>query len=284
MKYPILAIDLDGTLLNSHKQIEAANIKAIHMFRKRGGNVIVCSGRSPLATRWISETIGLIEPIISFNGGVIQFEEDNYLDKNKFQGKTVLEVLNICENKPVEVILYTENRLVIPEITSLNSRWCNEIINLQPSGGCPKRQKFYQNKCLTQIEKNLTTYIINSNTPVLKIAILKKGENEEFMHIEKIFRSIEEVEVNKAPKYLELSPKGCSKGSALQKLGSKLGFQMSELAAIGDNHNDLSMLKTAGLGIAMGNAQELVKKRVTIQTDTNDNAGVAKAIYEHLLN
>jgi hydroxymethylpyrimidine pyrophosphatase-like HAD family hydrolase len=83
---------------------------------------------------------------------------------------------------------------------------------------------------------------------------------------------------------LEISPNGVTKGNSLAKLMRQIGVPLQEVAAIGDNFNDLSMLTSVGLGIAMGNASDRVKASAAVVTDTNQQSGVAKAIYEFLLN
>ncbi|XJZ27049.1 HAD family hydrolase [Bacillota bacterium Lsc_1132] len=72
MKYPLLAVDLDGTLFTDEKEIELETIEALQEYRDRGGKVVISSGRSPLSTKWVAETIGIEgEPIIAYNGAII---------------------------------------------------------------------------------------------------------------------------------------------------------------------------------------------------------------------
>ncbi|ASK62692.1 phosphoglycolate phosphatase [Virgibacillus phasianinus] len=87
---------------------------------------------------------------------------------------------------------------------------------------------------------------------------------------------------NSQPHNLEVNPKGVHKGSALQKICGKLDLKMDEIMTVGDSLNDMKMIQQAGLGIAMGNAQEAIKKAADFTTDTNDRDGVAKAI-EHFV-
>ena len=89
MQYSLLAMDLDGTLLNSRTQISAANIAAIQEFRARGGSVVICSGRSPLSTRWIAANVGLTEPIITYNGAILQEADGRGLSRNAGRGASM---------------------------------------------------------------------------------------------------------------------------------------------------------------------------------------------------
>ena len=84
--------------------------------------------------------------------------------------------------------------------------------------------------------------------------------------------------VSSGPNNFEVMKKGTSKGNAVKELALSLNIKRDEIICLGDNENDLSMIKYAGLGIAMGNACELLKKEADYITDTNINSGVAKAI------
>lgn len=88
---------------------------------------------------------------------------------------------------------------------------------------------------------------------------------------------------NSQPHNLEVNPKGVHKGSALSKVCAKLGITMDEVMAAGDSLNDMKMIQQSGLGVAMGNAQEAIKKAADFETDTNDQDGVAKAIERFVL-
>ncbi|WHX26720.1 Cof-type HAD-IIB family hydrolase [Virgibacillus halodenitrificans] len=88
---------------------------------------------------------------------------------------------------------------------------------------------------------------------------------------------------NSLPTNLEANPKGVSKASALETVCKKLDFTMQEVMAVGDSLNDMKMIQAAGIGVAMGNAQEAIKKAADYVTDTNNNDGVAKAIERFVL-
>lgn len=89
----------------------------------------------------------------------------------------------------------------------------------------------------------------------------------------------EELELtNSLPTNVEVNPKGVSKAMALNFLCDKIGITMKEVMAVGDSLNDIKMIQEAGIGVAMGNAQEAIKKVANYTTDTNDEDGVAKAI------
>lgn len=106
-------------------------------------------------------------------------------------------------------------------------------------------------------------------------------------NLEKLIQDLsyyDELELtNSQPQNLEVNPKGVHKGSALSKVCEKLGITMDEVMSAGDSLNDMKMIQQTGLGIAMGNAQEAIKKAADFETDTNDQDGVAKAIERFVL-
>lgn len=94
----------------------------------------------------------------------------------------------------------------------------------------------------------------------------------------------EELELtNSLPTNIEVNPAGVNKGNALKKVCEQIGITMDQVMAVGDSLNDLKMIQQAGIGVAMGNAQDAVKKTADFVTDTNNNDGVAKAIEKFVL-
>ncbi|XKF66706.1 Cof-type HAD-IIB family hydrolase [Virgibacillus necropolis] len=117
---------------------------------------------------------------------------------------------------------------------------------------------------------------------------LKVGFDSHFpSNLEKFMQELsyfDELELtNSQPHNVEVNPKGVHKGSALSKVCEKLGITMDEVMAAGDSLNDMKMIQQSGLGIAMGNGQEAIKKAADFETDTNDDDGVAKAIERFVL-
>lgn len=88
---------------------------------------------------------------------------------------------------------------------------------------------------------------------------------------------------NSLPMNIEVNPEGVSKASALKFICNKIGITMEQVMACGDSLNDMKMIQEAGIGVAMGNAQEAIKQAADVQTDTNNQDGVAQAIEKHVL-
>ena len=145
MKYPLLATDLDGTLLTSQKEIAAETIQAIHEYRRNGGKVIICSGRSPLSAKWIARTIGLKdEPIIAYNGAILLDENGEVREQSVFQHESLLHFWELCEAEGIYAHFYEGDTLLVPEVNKWNQNWIeNNIPTFEKSGGELKAVKIF---------------------------------------------------------------------------------------------------------------------------------------------
>lgn len=286
MRYHLLAIDLDGTLLNRDKEIDIENIQAIHEFRKKGGRVIISSGRSPLSTRWIADTIGLKgEPIIAYNGAVSLDENGQVERQEAFQHEHLLHFWELCQSEGIYAHFYEGDTLLVPAINKWNEHWIeNNIPALEKSGGTLKGSEHFRDRCGVKVIKDFYQYFKKNEPSIVKIAVFDDGRGlADFS--KRLSKQVNGLEISSSLNYLnlEISSNGISKASSLLKLIERLGVPVSKTAAIGDNFNDILMLSIAGLGIAMGNAPTEVKAAADAVTGNNEQAGVAEAIYRYLI-
>ena len=286
MEYQLLAVDLDGTLFSREREIARESVDAFKAFSEQGGEVVVCSGRSPLSTRWILKTIGLSDPIIAYNGAVIQEADGKIHEQSPFRKEDLVSFIEACHKFGVYAQLYEGDHLLVPEVNELNKRWIeNNIPSLLKSGGTEEECSQFRGQCEVRHVEALADYVDTNEPAIHKLAAFPKEgcRFEEFISHLNTLKEQFEVSSSFSYESLEISPAGISKASALQKLASMLDISMERVAAIGDNFNDVYMLQEAGLGIAMGNAPDEVKKLADAVTETNDNLGVAKAVRKYLL-
>jgi Cof subfamily protein (haloacid dehalogenase superfamily) len=286
MAYKLLATDLDGTLLNENREIDRENIQAMHDFRKKGGRVVICSGRSPLSTRWIANTIGLKgEPIIAYNGAIILDENGEISEQAVFEHDHLLSFWELCEGEGFYAHFYEGDTLLVPKETKWNRNWIeNNIPSLEKTGGRAVDLVNFRGQCQVKMVDDFYRYIKSNQPDITKIAVFdEEGRLADFSKV--IGEQVCGMEVSSSLNFLnlEISPSGVSKASSLLKLSEKYDIPISQIAAIGDNYNDSLMLTTAGLGIAMGNAPDEVKALADQVTGSNQEAGVAQAIRRYLL-
>jgi Cof subfamily protein (haloacid dehalogenase superfamily) len=286
VKYPLLATDLDGTLFNDKKEIDLETVQAIQEYRRMGGKVVICSGRSPLSTKWIASAIGLKgEPIIAYNGAILLDEKGQVIEQSVFQLETIKSFLEICEAEGIYAHLYEGDTLLIPKVNKWNENWIeNNFPVLERIGAEIKTCARLRKECKVKVIDNFFQFL-NINRPnINKMAVFHDGNIlRDFSN--RTISQVESLEISSSLNYLnlEISPSGVTKASALVKLTDRLDISISQTAAIGDNFNDSFMLKTVGLGIAMGNAPEEVKQIADKVTRNNNEAGVAYAIHRYLL-
>ncbi|MDN3019565.1 Cof-type HAD-IIB family hydrolase [Paenibacillus sp. BSR1-1] len=282
MKYRLLATDLDGTLLNDQKEIAIETIEAIQDYRQRGGRVVICSGRTPLSTKWIASTIGLKgEPIIAYNGAILMDENGEISDQSIFSIESLINFWELCEAEGIYAHFYEGDTLLVPQVNKWNERWIeNNIPTLENSGGSRQNCEQFRQRCQVKVIDNIYQYLKEQTPGITKIAVFDDQDR-----LDDFSKQIVDMEISSSFDFLnlEITPSGVTKASALVKLAEKLGIPISQTAAIGDNYNDTLMLKAAGLGIAMGNAPEKVKQLADQVTGGNNEAGVAQAIRRYLL-
>ncbi|ETI66116.1 Cof-type HAD-IIB family hydrolase [Neobacillus vireti] len=286
MRYSLLATDLDGTLLNDEKEIDVETRQAIQEYRRRGGRVVICSGRSPLSTRWIASTIGLAgEPIIAYNGGILLDENGEVKEQAVFQHEALLNFWELCETEGIYAHFYEGDTLLVPKVNKWNENWIeNNIPTLGKSGGELISCESFREKCQVKVMEDFYRYLKEKQPQIAKIAVFDDGDRlNDFS--KRIGEFIKEMEISSSFNFvnLEISPSGVTKASALLRLAEELSIPITQTAAIGDNYNDSLMLSAAGLGIAMGNAPEKVKQMADQVTGNNNEAGVANAIRRYLL-
>lgn len=267
----LLALDMDGTLLNEEKELMQPQIDAIHKAVKAGVTVVLCTGRPLVGVKPFVQQLGFDtedEYIIVNNGCSTHSTKDwALIDWEELSAEDVRYLAGFTENEDVQISLFDEEDYFVL------AEKANDRVNLDASlvGMTPQpigldeatsgKHRFFE--AMFVGEKEHIDIFENQHNPVL---------------------SKDYSTVRSQDYLLELLPNGASKASGLKKLSDRLGILPEEIMAMGDANNDLEMIEFAGLGIAMGNANEQVKAIAQDITDTNENNGVAKAIEKHILN
>ena len=261
----LIAIDMDGTLLNGKKELLEETKQYFKNFHNKNTEtlLVLCTGRPETGIRPYLKDLGYLEEnhyIISQNGANI-YESQT--------GKRVMDVFLDSNAIQKWIDLGKEHGLSVMG----GSIDCYYSFDEDPT---PWME--FDTKIVSAKVKRISRQD-SLSTDFYKILIL--GEKEELDRFETFIPEEwrDEFYVVRSQKYLlELLTKGVNKAFGLEKLAQKLNIQPSEIVAIGDAANDIEMLEYAGLAIAMGNASEEVKAIADIVTDTNENNGVIKAI------
>lgn len=264
MKYQILVLDLDGTLTNSRKEITPPTLKALIEIQEAGKKVVLASGRPtygvvPLARQLHLERYGSY--ILSFNGARITDCRTGQFIYNKTLPQDVIpDIYRIASNYPVDILAYEDGQLLSgftpTKYSELESR-INHLPIVQIDNFSEKVSTFPNNKFLLTGEPD-------------SIAAAKEEMSTHFHGYIDVYCS--------DPFFLEIVPKNVDKAASLLKLLTSIGLTADEMICCGDGYNDLTMIETAGLGVAMENAQPLVREKADFITKSNDDDGVLYVI------
>lgn len=235
----LIALDMDGTLLNDELEISSQNQQLIAEVQKRGIPVVLSTGRTIMTCRPFADLLNLTSYLVTVNGSEIWHTSGKLIERTTLTLEQI-EMLTTLRNK-------YDTRFWA---TSINHIYRNEI---PEQLGKHDWLKFGFDVENDRIREKIMAALSNSH------------------HFEVTNSSLTNIEVNAA---------GINKANALKKICKKLDIEMDNVMAMGDSLNDLAMINEAGIGIAMGNAQEAVKQAADWTTLKNIDDGVAAAIHK----
>ncbi len=268
MDYQILALDLDGTLTNSKKEISAPTLEALIDIQKRGKKVVLASGRPtqgilPLAKLLCLDTYGGY--ILSFNGGrIIDCRLGQVIYNKTLPDDVASPLFRIIRKYPgLDILAYEEECLLCSSGPNPYSE-LESFINHMP---IRKAEDFP-----AQVPKKPNKFLVTGEPE-----LISKAKTE----VTDYFRSYLYIYCSD-PFFLEIMPPRIDKAHSLLRLLTSIGLSVDQMICCGDGYNDLTMIETAGLGVAMANAQPLVKERADYVTKSNDEDGVLHVIQQFM--
>ncbi|MGI6777539.1 MAG: HAD family hydrolase [Acetivibrionales bacterium] len=253
----LLVCDMDGTLLNSENRISDENLQALTRYTQSGGKFTLATGRTEVSVKGFMERLPVNAPAILGNGTLLYDFQRGEAIWSLFLEKGISRVAqDILDAFPeTGVLVYKPGR-----ITCLRKSQETEI--------CRRNELAYYNEQLLDEVRE----------PWLKILIADKPEK-----LERIEKYLDSKElpirmVRSTSIFLEILPPGVSKGTALDELIKVIGCRKSDVYAVGDNLNDIELLNRAGVGIAVKNAHEELKKSADICVCSNDEHMVVEVV------
>ncbi len=265
MKIPceLAAFDLDGTLLNSEHTVSPENQKALQALVENDILVVLISGRMHRSILPISTQIGLQNPIISYNGGMVKHAITGQVyHHTPVPADYAMQIVNDCIMQNLHLNFCLNDELYVAEHNAWTELYEHRTgVPATPIGD------------LRQLAGETPTKLLIIHQP----------------NIQKLLNSFKTNYVNKLyvtqtqPEYIEFMNPSVTKGRALRALASQFNINIQNVIAFGDSYNDESLLKTAGYAIAMGNAVRPIKDCADYITATNDEDGVAHAIWKRIL-
>lgn len=265
INYGLIVSDFDGTLITSRQEILPEVREKINEYVSSGGIFAVCTGRMLCCILPQVREMGLKGLVVAYQGAVIaEIESGKVLRNEKMSYESMLEICRTVESLSQPVNAYCDDDLY----TSIEPD--NEYLKIYESI-VKIKSKYVGGKVSDFIGKN--------KIGGQKISVLVKKEERDALYSELSRRLGKRYDVTCSAKTLvEISPLTANKGDGLKYLADHYNIPLSETVAIGDNLNDLSMILAAGVGVAVGNADELLKSAANDVTASNNDGGVAKII------
>jgi len=281
--YKVFATDMDGTLLNNKKEISEVNLKAMRDLHKAGIEVVICTGRSFSAVKKYLDQLDFPCWIIINNGSVIRNKGREIISTTYIKQVVLQNVIKVLEDEEVYFYASDENYVYIKSIYNRIKMLHDYISRVEKS----KIKAFWRpiyNVLFSNTHKrvNYNSFIQNGGKITSIFAVCRNSEK--INKIKARLTDIEGIDVSSSGKdNIEILDKAATKAHGLAKLLSKLSISSHEMIAVGDNFNDLTMIKYAGLGVAMGNGELEIKENADWVTKSNEEDGVAHLIYEKVI-
>ncbi len=266
----VLALDLDGTLTNSQKVITPRTRAALDAAMEKGVTVVLASGRPTVGVRPLAEELGLPKKgggILSYNGGcLVDCATWHTIYQKQLPPAIVPELCAFAERQDVAILTY-DNRSIVTNKSA--DPWV-------------AKESFILHIPTRQID-DLPGYV---NYPISKMLICVDPARMDEVEAAAKAQFEGRIDVYRScPYFIEAVPLGVAKDAGLAALLGRKGLCSKNLMACGDGMNDLSMIRYAGVGVAMQNADNAVKLGADYVTQAdNDHDGVAEAIEKFILN
>lgn len=277
MSIKLVASDLDGTIISENNFINQSNFEAIDMMNSHNINFAICTGKSYSVSKEMCNKCKATYGIFSNGSQIYNLKTGIPIYKNVLDFEAVKNCFNIAKKSGLHVHAYSDNLLVTEKLQFLDLR----NFKLQKLPGF----EFV-------VVPNVLAYIEKNNIPIYQFVIsstnsLENVKNEiltsnqvSILKISK-FGEYKDRILNKEYEYLSIIPFNTSKSTALDILGQYLSVHPEEIMAIGDNLNDLDMIKNSGVGVAVANAYSELKDVAKYVTKNNvSEGGFAEAVYK----
>ncbi|MGL5684415.1 MAG: Cof-type HAD-IIB family hydrolase [Vagococcus fluvialis] len=278
----MIASDMDGTLLSSHLAISETNKEAVLEAQAQGIEFMVATGRAYSEAKPALDDAGIKCCMITGNGAQIFDENGEAIVTFSIDKKTTKEIMTTLREKNLYFELMTTNGVYAESqpqrVENFATLLANQVPHLTFKMAIAMAST-HLNMLPVHYINNYDELLVDDSVEILKV-ITFSDEGP------KLLRPIaDELEANgplyvtaSFPNNIEINHKDAQKGNAVKLMAEKRGIELEDVMTIGDNFNDVSMLKVAGVSFAMGNAEEDVKKIAKYEADTNMNHGVGKAI------
>ena len=274
----LIASDLVGTIIDDNSSIHENNLKAVNDLQKTNIPFVVCTGKTYSMSKDVCKSLNAKFGIFGNGSQIIDLSTGEEISKRTLSTADIQSCFNIVQKYNLHVHAYTESGIITTSPLYMDLR--NSLL--------------FPGKINFKIVDSVIDYIQKEKTVIFKLIISSSSElgqvknslnqhtNFNITHFVKIVK-YKDIIINKEYEYLDISPSNVSKGNALQILMNHLNIDSKSLLSIGDNLNDIDMFQISGIGAALNNASDEVKKAASYITQNSvENAGFAETIYKFI--
>lgn len=273
MNIKLIALDLDGTLLDSEKRLSPANEAALRRCIERGIRIVPATGRMWEGVPEVIRKIpGVRYGIIANGARVVDMQENKEISTTLLPVDLAVRIMEFAK---------TTNAAYDPYLDGWGAMEARFLDHLEDYGLEPKVKELVRGT--RRIVADSIEYVKQRNRPVEKVNMFF-GDMDERRRVREQLNQWDSLAVSSSLyNNLEINVAGASKGNGITTLASYLGIRIEETMAFGDGENDMAMIQMAGTGVVMGNGVEELKQHADYITSSNDEDGVACAIEKLVL-
>ncbi|HYK74972.1 MAG TPA: Cof-type HAD-IIB family hydrolase [Pseudoneobacillus sp.] len=271
MIFRLLALNIDGTLLQSNSRLHRSAKDAIQYVQQKGVEVTLVTSRSFPSAKKLANTLKINTPIVTSRGAYISSTDEKPIFVKRLEEDVAFEISRLLEGFECQFRLVNEQYSLSNRSKLSNNLMAKTIFTAAEPA-------FYSHQFVDSVSEALTQ---NPMTPS-KIEVFFEDEedlDDVMQALKGMFIEIQSVKLNKLR--LDIVPTGVSKLNGLLYIGERLGISSREMVYIGDDQDDIPVIDAVGLGVAMGNSSFEVKKAADWITRSNNEQGVAYMVKEH---
>ena len=277
----LVASDLDGTLIDQNNNIYENNFKAIEDLNKSNRDFVICTGKTYNIMKESCLKLNASFGIFGNGNQIVDLRNGKEIYKKLLTVDELSKCIDIAKKHNLHIHAYSDEEIISENLLYMDLR--NYKL---------KEKQYYGSNLDFKIVKDIKEYILNNNIQVCKLIIssISSLTNVKSEILDDLQLSVTTISkrgqykdtiINKEYEYLDIAPLNISKNNALKILGNYLNIDNSEIMAIGDNLNDLEMIRKSGVGVAVANAYDEIKQ-VAKYTTINpvEKGGFAEAVYK----
>lgn len=260
LNYDLIALDVDGTLLTDDHVLTKAIRESVHEAANRGAQIVLCTGRGPSGALPVLKELGLSGTVITHNGAAtINADDHSVVHQFDMVPEHLLRFIQYCRENGIHFDLNTAFEMMVESMT-------------------PEVEAMYGH---FQAKPSIHDFRLGLPSGLVKFTVFGTKDQMDVVQTEWSGWPKQLHSIRSGDFFIDVHHSEANKGKALQQLAAIKGIDRSRILAIGNYHNDITMLQFAGMGIAMGNSPEEVKLAANAVALSNSEDGVARALYEH---